>query len=859
MDFSKLGSTKKPPAPTDPIKIFATLPSLPGTFNDLWRGQDKALADWHANRGKRDVLVSLNTGAGKTIVGLLVAQSLVNEGLENVLYICSTIDLVRQTSAEAKRIGMEHTTRVRREFSNDLFETGKSFCITTYAAVFNGYSALRNKFFPQAIIFDDAHVAEGLLRGAFTLRIDVRNQEELFDEIAQLFKPHFQELGVGGRFKDSLDLSRYSTSFVAPSGLYERSARLLQILLCHGIKDHEELKYPFAWLEDHIDTCAAVFTRGVFELTPPFLPSLALDIFQRKIRRVYLSATLESQTDFIRAFGRLPDVTITPSNDAGNGERLIVSGRKIKGGFGAGFATKLVKSQKVVIAVPDYDCAKDWSSLAEPPTTETFSIRLDEFRKAKHGAFTLVSRVDGIDLPHDTCRIMIMDGLPSGSSLIERYQWEYLRMNNVHAVRVANRLAQLFGRINRGRNDYGAFLIEGDDLSKWLAKDRNLALLPPLLQKQILIGREVQEEFQISESTQAIELIERVLSRDQGWLNYYQREVKLAELDKDQLARHKAAEPFLVAAALSEAKYAAAMWNDDPATARRELEKTADTTAQHDTPLGGWHAVWLGAAFDREGDRDSALISYGHAMRRLGGGMVLPRRAGGRIEQNQGPQLNVFGRSLQGLLSYSHGNKFEAELAKLAKTLAMIDEGNPKKAEVGVRMLGELLGFIATRPDNDEGTGPDVLWRDEVKPRQFGFELKTDKQTPATYFKKDVSQAHDHIEWMRQSHGDFALLGLAFVGPEGSVHVKANPSEAMSLCTVSSLAALSDEVLALIEDLRKRTPMERVISISKETQRDYWDLEAILRRLDLKPLTSDGSGCLVSCAGLSPIPIARDE
>jgi len=107
MDFSKLGSTKKPPAPTDPIKIFATLPSLPGTFNDLWRGQDKALADWHTDRDKRDVLVSLNTGAGQTIVGLLIAQSLVNEGLENVLYACSTIDLVRQnlSGSEADRDG----------------------------------------------------------------------------------------------------------------------------------------------------------------------------------------------------------------------------------------------------------------------------------------------------------------------------------------------------------------------------------------------------------------------------------------------------------------------------------------------------------------------------------------------------------------------------------------------------------------------------------------------------------------------------------------------------------------------------------------------------------------------------------
>lgn len=477
-------------------------------------------------------------------------------------------------------------------------------------------------------------------------------------------------------------------------------------MLRHGVKDHDDLTYPFAWLEDRINACAAVFTRCAFELTPPFLPSLALDIFQQKVRRVYLSATLQSQTDFIRAFGRQPDVTVTPSNDAGNGERLIVSGGKVKGGFGPKFAEKLVETQKVLIAVPTYESAKPWATVAEPPATIEFTEKLDEFRHADDGAFALVSRVDGIDLPHDTCRIMIMDGLPSGTSLLERYQWEFLRMNNVHAGRVANRLAQLFGRINRGRNDYGAFLVEGDDLEKWLGNDRNLALLPPLLQKQILIGREVQEEFGIGSAKQAIELIGRVIGRDEGWLDYYQREVKLAELDQDQLARHNAAEPFLVSAALSEAKYAAAMWHDDPATARRELEKSIDTTAQHDTPLGGWHALWLGAAYDREDDRDAARAAYGHAMRRLGNGIALPRPIFEGVGKKV-PELNSFGRSLQSLLRYSHGNKFEAEVEKLAQTLALIDDGVPNQAEAGVRALGELLGFTSTRPDNDEGTGPD--------------------------------------------------------------------------------------------------------------------------------------------------------
>ncbi|MDN8067027.1 DEAD/DEAH box helicase family protein [Burkholderia vietnamiensis] len=836
MDFSKLGKSKKAQAPTDPIQIFETLPSLSGTFNDLWRGQDKALNEWNAARDRQDVLVSLNTGAGKTIVGLLIAQSLINEGLQNVLYVCSTIDLVRQTSAEAKRIGIDHSTRVRREFSNDLFETGKAFCITTYSALFNGHSALRKRFFPQAIIFDDAHVAGGLLRDSFTLRVDVRGDEELFKEIAELFKPHFKELGIAGKFRDALDLSQHSTAFVAPHGLYERSERLLDILLRHGIKNHDDLAYPFAWLEDRIDACAAVFTHGAFELTPPFLPSLALDMFEQKVRRVYLSATLQSQTDFIRAFGRRPDVTITPSNDAGNGERLIVSGRKIKGGFNPKFVGKLVKTHKVVIAVPDYVSAETWSEVAEPPEPENFSEELDAFRRAGKGAFTLVSRVDGIDLPHDTCRVMIMDGLPSATSLLERYQWEFLRMNNVHAVRIANRLAQLFGRINRGRNDYGAFLVEGNELDKWLDNDRNLALLPPLLQKQVLIGREVQEEFGIDTEKQVLELIDRVLGRDEGWLDYYQREVKLAQLDQDQLARHNAAEPFMVSAALSEAKYAAAMWHGDPATARRELEKTVDTTAQHDTPLGGWHALWLGAAYEREGDKDAARVAYEHAMRRLGNGVILPRQVAGKGQKNI-PEMNAFGRSLQSLLHYSHGNKFESELTKLRRTLELIDDGDPNQAEAGVRALGELLGFTATRPDNDEGTGPDVLWRDESKPRQIGFELKTDKEDPATYFKKDVAQAHDHLEWMAKTYPGHQILGLAFVGPSGKTHAKANPSANMSLCLPSALTFLCDELLALIEDLRKHTPIERLIAIAKEAEDVRWDIETILARLQLQTMS----------------------
>jgi len=549
------------------------------------------------------------------------------------------------------------------------------------------------------------------------------------------------------------------------------------------------------------------------------------------LRRVYLSATLESQTDFIRAFGRKPKNAIRPVNDAGNGERLILDGRHIEGGVGPEFVEQLVAERKAVIALPNYTRAEHWADLAEPPETEDFSNALEAFRDQETGAFILVSRVDGIDLPHDTCRIMVVDGLPSGMSLLERYQWEFLRMKNVHSVRVANRLAQLFGRINRGRNDYGAFLLEGDDIGKWLGNDRNLALLPSLLQKQVLVGREVQGSGQVTNREELLHLIDAVLGRDEGWLDYYQREVKLGEIDEEQLARAEAAEPFLEAAALSEAEYAAAMWSRDPAAARRALEKTVDRTATYDTPLGGWHALWLGAAYEREGDADAAHHQYAIAVKRLGRAMTLPRGSPRVKVDSKTADLNEFGKALWNLLKYSAGAQFEKEFAKLKSEMDQIDKGTPNEAEAGVRILGELLGFTATRPDNDEGTGPDVLWRDESQPRMIGFELKTNKNDPATYSKGDISQGHDHLEWMTQNYGEYTSLGLLFVGPEGALSVKATPSREMGLCHTETMAALRDCMLSLIEDLRKLKPMERLLAVKTETERDCWGIEALLDRL----------------------------
>jgi len=833
MDFGKIRRTTSSIKPTNPIEIFKTLPSLDGAPNDLWSGQGEALREWDKARDQRDVVLSLTTGAGKTVVGLLIAQSLINEGVRNVLYLCSTNDLVTQTSEEARKIGIEHTTRAYGKWSNDLFETEKGFCITNYAALFNGRSVIARKHRPEAIIFDDAHVAESVMRDAFTLKITIEEHAPLFRSITNLFEDDFIAMAIRGRFEKAAGRGGGEMVMVTPRAMISRANQLGQIIQAQG-GEYKDLAYANAHLSDHLAACSLIISDGVIEIAPPFVPTLALRGFQQDVRRIYLSATLQSQVEFVRAFGRKPEKVIQPETDAGNGERLILDGRELEGGFGPDFVHRLAKLRKAVVAVPSYPRAKRWGSLATPPKVADFTKELNSFRKAHNGVFTLVSRADGIDLPADSCRIMVMDGLPTGSSLLERFQYEFLEMQSAQDRRIAGRVTQLFGRINRGRNDYGVFLIEGKGLGVWLRRDRSVALLPALLRKQVIVGRNVQQDMGVNTPDKAVDITEAVLNRDQGWVDFYREEVRGADLEESVVERAEEAEDGLVEAALAEAKYALAMWESDFPKAREHLEGVAGKTEIADTRLSGWHEVWIAATHDAEGDASAANDHYAVASRRLPAYLKLPKHAVTVESIGREVGNDPFVEQMLRLVSSADVTGYEKSLRRVRGDLDSIDSGSPRQAEAGVRRLGELLGFVATRPDNDNlGTGPDVAWEDQAAGSILGFELKTDKvpETASYNKKKDIGQGHDHLQWLTDKYPEHNRLGLLYVGPDGPVEAQANPAPNMLLCTTKKMSGLRDEWLALVGDIRGLTPAARPERLKVISESGDWTLENMLRRL----------------------------
>jgi replicative superfamily II helicase len=185
LDFNKLRDAKKQPPAIDPVEIFRRLPKK-AEIKDLYGSQTEVLNAWFADRAKPDHVVKLHTGGGKTLVGLLIAQSVLNELSEPVIFLCPNNHLVGQTLKKATEYSIP-AVPYEKPFADD-FVNAKSVMVVNYAHLFNGVSrfGIRGKEILKlgGIIVDDAHVGASILRDQFSIRVSRDAPDEAYATIS---------------------------------------------------------------------------------------------------------------------------------------------------------------------------------------------------------------------------------------------------------------------------------------------------------------------------------------------------------------------------------------------------------------------------------------------------------------------------------------------------------------------------------------------------------------------------------------------------------------------------------------------------------------------------------------------------
>ncbi|MCI1822306.1 MAG: DEAD/DEAH box helicase, partial [Megasphaera sp.] len=109
---------------------------------------------------KKDLIIKLHTGEGKTLVGLLILQSLINAKEGSCLYVSPNNYLVNQVCQEAEKFGISICVIGDDRRLPIEFLSGGKILVTTVQKLFNGKSIFgidNNYIHLGAIVLDDAH------------------------------------------------------------------------------------------------------------------------------------------------------------------------------------------------------------------------------------------------------------------------------------------------------------------------------------------------------------------------------------------------------------------------------------------------------------------------------------------------------------------------------------------------------------------------------------------------------------------------------------------------------------------------------------------------------------------------------
>jgi len=770
--------------PTDPIALFQSL-TLRGGVENIWEPQAEALKSWTKLTDKNDVVIRMNTGGGKTLVGLLIAQAITNQTTGQVLYVCANNQLIEQTIDKARECGIEIASRYEGNWQNkERYDAGEVFCITNYASLFNGLSIFRNEIL-SGIIFDDAHMAENLIRDQFTLTI---KDSEIYQNLINLFKDYFDRSSQKEDFEELVAGDWRRIAFVPTFFAWEKSREIREILTDSDVADKESTKFAWEHLRAHLRYCCVFVSSSSVQFSPSVIPLHALSYFQSSVQRLYLTATMPSQASFIRAFGVVDPKIISPGGKSGDAQRLFVflqgddSEQKNQ-------AIDLVSQHKSCVISPSLKRLYEWQPKVNIFTSESGYEEIVRFKKSEEPEMLgLAARYDGVDLPGDSCRTLILDRLPLGENHFNNFIDQSVQVGTLRSSHTATRITQAIGRIFRSNTDHGVVFLRGNDLQAWVRNRLNRKFLPSLLQKQITLGTELAKKVQKDEIKYA-ELVDKILNGTKEWDDFYTNYINTIP------AQDAGASLAWYEDALIREKHAYhKLWDGQYETAARLFSELARDIETEDYNLQAWYCHWSGLSYLARNDNGTAMKYYWKAST-IRANLGRPTQSIVIEASSSVPRFQARRISSAGFDKIA----YERKIRSISQNLTY--GPNTSAAEEALRQLGELLGLEATRPDNESDSGPDVLWIGEGDTAVSSFELKTNKDKDADYSKDDIKDCNDHHNWIQINYPDKHAIEF-IVGRLLPVSDLANPFDSLRIVEIEALTDLLQRLRLAVSDFR---------------------------------------------------------
>jgi len=785
-------TVEKAKAASSPEELFKLLTRAKS--HGYLRGEQQDILRDYASQavGAADVALELPTGTGKTCVGLLIAEWWRRNGVR-AAYLSLTNQLAAQVLQEAKDLGIpaadlrgDKDRRVSAEETR--FKTRKALGVSTYANLFNVNPVIKEC---NVLVLDDAHGGAEKAVEMWSIEIAKRAEPGKYDELL-------------AALRSGLSSRQYIQ--VTESDTYDQ-VELADVLghpdclpaVREALKSHERSKFTWQLLGPKLRECLFLVSPKEIVIRPLAPPTFTHVAFRDPTQRIYMSATLGSAAELERGYGVI-GIKVLRVNKPQWGRRYIFApslagGEQAEREVVAGIWAALHPRRALLIA-PSRDAAEQaFSSIAAHMSpapnrlgATDIESHLTGFTNANDSVLVLAGRYDGLDLPDDDCRLLILVGSPAAINPLERHLISKWKMGPVMRRQEITRLVQGMGRCTRSATDYAVVLWLGQALADKAASSLT-AELPYEIRQELEWGIEQQGE----EGSSKLVAIATGLIQDPEYRNKANESIS-------EISRQATAGGADAPNAGEEVRFARATWDGDYGKATTAARAIADAATTSDGSRAWWWYMASTAAKlagNVTGEVDFLKNSNACGINSAFTGQLLSWRRASLAPNASTPEAE----QVWDLLTAWgwQGKRFEERITEM---LAWVGSNESTDFHRGVERLGACLG---AKPERLTETGcPDCVW-------YFGetfvacFEAKTKKKHDGRISKSDLQEAKGHPEWTMHRHPELGSVeyGVVIVSPSSAVHTGAEAFiNGVNYLAPGDLRQLADRVAGELRRLR---------------------------------------------------------
>lgn len=774
---------------------------------------------------EEDVAVSLPTGTGKTVVGLVIAGfRQLREPGTRVMYLCPNKVLADQVLAEAEEVGIRavplygtwredapESERVKNEHK-DAYHSGEAIGVAAYSTIFNSYP---RPGVPHLVICDDVHTAAEHVLYPWNVKISRAKDDVAFDAVLNALRDHLPAGQLSAVQKDPP--TGHEVELVRARD-WLRVVDSIEAILAHNAPLSDQLKHPWRRMKGRLADAHCFLSADTIEIRPWIPPTLDIDQFGQAKRRIYVSATLDKWGHLERLMGIEHIVRLEEEEIEVPGRRMILNLNRVLDGMDdtKRVVTMALKTNRALVLTPSRSDQQkaiaalktaNYKGLILGADPKKIDADVESFRDSsnKLAVLVLANRYDGLDLGRGLCQNTIIWKLPLAIGTQEEFTTNGWALIDAAESRATQRLHQGMGRCTRDESDNVIISLVDERLFEFVNRSEVRVALPRQVRAELTVSQKfLNNAFDFNDY---VALLPRAGEESADWKNLCAQVDAIAKT----LPREVAMNDPLAKVQQREAKWNRLIWSHSFGPAA-ELAVAAAGELLKDRPQDA--AVWFYFASVAE---DAALFAQTGQVGSDQGAAHLKRASDGAGRRVWFGELGSYAspavtkvvpaaqskRIVEVLRQYpSHSTKLELACAAALKALGQTEAD---QYHAGLRFLGESLGLTSVVPKRKGGA--DVLWSLEGVAR-FIWEAKTDKTSDYIAIN-EVRQIINLPKETASNDGLAVPAGLQSVCVTACKQVDETMKDSRSgfkVARPTDVAAFADVWLARLLSLQRRAP-----------------------------------------------------